>query len=185
MPPRDPWDDFRKTRGMSAADQWQKVADDSKQRVRGMQVDVVKRKAAVYDEARLKSEARIKRSAYSDKAKGYPLQRYQRVAIGEGSKLDRAVSPVLDRKLISKGYKPNLAERAILASGGRSTGTPVARAAARAAGKALGVAGVASSLAFPGRAGQGSGSERVLAKRSPKLARDYADHQRRRRAAGR
>ncbi len=182
MPTQDPWDDFNKTRSMSAADQWKKVADDSKQRVRDIQVGVVKKKMALRDEARLSTEAHIKRSAYSDKAKGFKLQRYQRVVIGEGSRLDRAVSPILDRKILPKGYKPNRSERAILSSGGRTSGSSVARAATRAAGRALGAAGVASELAFPARAGQGSGSERTLARQSPKLAREYADHQRRRKA---
>lgn len=179
MAAQDPWDDFHKTRGMSAADQWGKIADDSRRRVREMQVESVKRKSAIHDEGRLRTEARIKRSAYSDKAKGYKLQRYQRVVIGEASRLDRAVSPILDRKILPKGYKPNRAERAVI-SGGRSTGSSVARAAAKAAGRAVGAAAVAAELAYPAKAGQGSGSERTLARRSPKMARQYADHQARR-----
>lgn len=180
MPSQDPWDDFHATRGMSAADQWGKIAEDSKRRVREMQVESVKRKSALHDEARLRTEARIKRSAYSDKEKGYKLQRYQRVVIGEGSRLDRAVSPLLDRKILPKGYKPNRAERAVVSSGGRSAVTSVAKAAAKAAGRAVGAAGVAAELAYPAKAGQGSGSERTLSRRSPKMAREYADHQVRR-----
>ena len=176
----DPWDDFHKTSRMSDAEQWGKVYDESKARFNKARVDLVNEKSAIHDRARLTTEARIKRSAYADKAKGYPLARHQRVVIGEGSRIDRLVSPVLDRKILPKGYTPSRAERSIVATGGRSSGPTVARAAARAAGKMLGAAGAAAELAFPERAGQGEGSERTLARRSPKLAREYADHQKRR-----
>lgn len=178
----DPWDDFRRSKGMSDADQWGKIYEDAKARGRQARVDLVNEKRAIHDRARLTTEARIKRSAYADKAKGFPLTRVQRVVIGEASRLDRAVSPVLDRKILPKGYKPTRKERAIVRSGGATSGPTVARAASRAAGRALGVAAVATDLAFPSRAGQGEGSERTLARRSPRLAREYADHQRRRKA---
>ena len=178
----DPWDDFHRSKGMSDADQWGKIYDESKARFNQARVDLVNEKRAIHDRARLTTESRIKRSAYADKAKGFPLSRPQRIVIGEASRIDRLVSPVLDRKILPKGYKPTRRERAIVRSGGKTSGPTVARAAARAACRAMGTVAVASELAFPARAGQGSGSERTLARRSPKLAREYADHQRRRKA---
>lgn len=82
----------------------------------------------------------------------------------------------------AKGYKLFRAQR--LAIGEPNRMDRARSFAGRYGGRALGAAGAATALVLPDRAGQGKGSEMTLARRSPEMARQHADHLSRRASAG-
>ena len=134
MPPRkrrdldgSPWDDFESSRNLTPDQQWERLINRSRDRVAELQKDAVRIKKKTMSDARLKTESRLMKDAFRAKEEGRRLPRYQRVAIGEGSKLDRMLSPVLDRGVFPRKQSLSRKERMILGEQKPSTQARVER----------------------------------------------------------